>query len=52
MAEGAGIEGAVELVEVGDGGVFEIDFGLLDALRKFGGVFVHIVEVVLGCAIR
>ena len=48
VAEGTVVEDAVEFLEFRDGGVFEIEFGFLDAAGEFAGVFVEVVVVGLG----
>ena len=48
VAQGTVVEDAVEFLEIGDCGVFEIEFGFLDATGEVGGVFVEVVVVGLG----
>ena len=40
VAERAGVQDAIHLLEVVDGCVAEVQLGFLYSLRKFGGVFV------------
>lgn len=47
MTKRAAVKDAVHLLEVTDGGVPQVDVGLLDVLGQFSGVLVHVVQVVV-----
>jgi hypothetical protein len=47
VAERAGFQDAVHLLDIGNGGIAEIDVGFLPALGEGGCIVIDVVEVVL-----
>lgn len=48
MTEGTIVQYPVHLLEIVDGGIFDVDLGPMHSSSQFGSVVVHIFQVILG----